>query len=73
MISQQERQQAADALFEAGRNSKPIAQVSKTWPKMEIEDSYVVQQLWADQRVQAGARVIGHKIGLTSRAMQQAT
>ena len=40
---------------------------------MEIEDSYVVQQLWADKRVQAGARVIGHKIGLTSRAMQQAT
>ena len=73
MISQQERQQAADALFEAGRTSKPIAQVSKTWPEMEIEDSYVVQQLWADKRVQAGARVIGHKIGLTSRAMQQAS
>jgi len=72
MISQQERQQAADALFEAGRTSKSIAQVSKTWPKMEIRDSYVVQQLWADKRVQAGARVIDHKIGLTSRAMRQA-
>jgi 2-oxo-hept-3-ene-1,7-dioate hydratase len=73
MISQQERQQAADALFEAGRTAQPIKQVSQTWPKMEIEDSYVVQQLWADKRVQAGARVIGHKIGLTSRAMQQAS
>ena len=73
MISQQERQHAADALFEAGRNCRPITQVSKTWPQMEIEDSYAVQQLWAEKRVAAGARVIGHKIGLTSRAMQQAS
>src|SRR3546814_6051104 len=29
--------------------------------------------MWAEKRVQAGARVIGHKIGLTSRAMQQAS
>jgi 2-oxo-hept-3-ene-1,7-dioate hydratase len=73
MITQQQRQLAADALFEAGRTCKPIAQVSKTWPEMEIEDSYVVQQLWSEKRVAAGARVIGHKIGLTSRAMQQAS
>jgi 2-oxo-hept-3-ene-1,7-dioate hydratase len=73
MISHEERRKAANALFEAGRDCKPIAQVSKTWPQMEIEDSYVVQQLWAEQRVKAGARVIGHKIGLTSRAMQQAS
>ncbi len=43
MINQQERQKAADAFFEAGRTCKPIVQVSKTWPQMEIEDSYVVQ------------------------------
>src|SRR3546814_16146225 len=73
MISQKERQQAAEALFVAGNTSKPIVQVSKTWPQMEIEDSYAVQQMWAEKRVQAGARVIGHKIGLTSRAMQQAS
>lgn len=36
---------------------------------MTIEDSYAVQQLWAEQRVQAGARVIGYTIGLTSRAL----
>lgn len=73
MISHEERQRAALALFEAGQACKPITQVSKTWPQMEIEDSYAVQQLWAEHRVKAGARVIGHKIGLTSRAMQQAS
>ncbi len=30
MISQQERQKAADTLFEAGRSCKPVVQVSKT-------------------------------------------
>src|SRR3546814_19814918 len=73
MISQKERQQAAEALFVAGNTSKPIVQVSKTWPEMEIEDSYVVQQMWSEMRIKAGARVIGHKIGLTSRAMQRAS
>ena len=73
MISLNERQKAADALFEAGNAVKLIPQVSKTWPDMEIDDAYAVQQLWAERRVKAGARVIGHKIGLTSRAMQMAS
>ncbi|MCE3274056.1 MAG: 2-oxohept-3-enedioate hydratase [Ramlibacter sp.] len=73
MISLNERQQAADALLQAGNTVKLIPQVSKTWPDMEIDDAYAVQQLWAERRVQAGARVIGHKIGLTSRAMQMAS
>lgn len=73
MLSKKERQRAADALFEADRAREPIKQVSKTWPKMEIADSYEIQQLWAQKRIQAGARIIGHKIGLTSRAMQQAS
>ena len=44
-----------------------------TWPSMEIDDAYAVQQLWAEARVKAGARIVGHKIGLTSRAMQMAS
>lgn len=73
MISQTERRQAADALLEAGRTRQPIRQVSQTWPAMEIEDAYAVQKLWADSKVAQGARIVGHKIGLTSRAMQMAS
>src|SRR4051812_8625335 len=40
---------------------------------MGIEDSYAVQALWAKRRVADGDRIVGHKIGLTSRAMQAAT
>ncbi len=73
MIDAKQRQAAADALLQAEKTRQPIQQVSKTWPDMEIEDSYAIQQLWADARVKAGARVVGHKIGLTSRAMQMAS
>ena len=73
MITETERRQAADALLEAGRTREPIRQVSQTWPAMEIEDAYAIQKLWADSKVAQGARIVGHKIGLTSRAMQMAS
>ena len=73
MINATERQNAANALLQAETDRKPIQQVSRTWPDMEIEDAYAVQQLWADAKVKSGARIVGHKIGLTSRAMQMAS
>jgi 2-oxo-hept-3-ene-1,7-dioate hydratase len=73
MINTDERRQAALALLEAERTCLPIQQVSRTWPAMELEDAYAVQRLWADERLKRGARAVGHKIGLTSRAMQMAS
>ena len=73
MINATERQNAANALLQAETDRKPIQQVSRTWPDMEIEDAYAVQQLWANAKVKSGARIVGHKIGLTSRAMQMAS
>ena len=73
MLTDDERRQGAEALQRAARERKPIPQLSRTFPHMEIEDAYRVQDLWAAARVAAGARVVGHKIGLTSRAMQMAS
>lgn len=47
-----------------------VEHFSKRFPGMTIEDGYRVSRAWVAQQVQAGAQVIGHKIGLTSRAMQ---
>lgn len=47
-----------------------VEHFSKRFPGMTIEDGYRVSRAWVAQQVQAGAKVIGHKIGLTSRAMQ---
>lgn len=48
----------------------PVEHFSKRFPGMTLQDGYRVSRAWVAQQVQAGAQVIGHKIGLTSRAMQ---
>src|SRR5919197_1207666 len=73
MLTEEQRRRGAEDILRAERERKPIQQLSKTFPDMEIEDAYRIQDLWAEGRVANGARVIGHKIGLTSRAMQMAS
>jgi 2-oxo-hept-3-ene-1,7-dioate hydratase len=73
MITEEERRAAADALLKAEIERKPIIQPSETYPNLELEDAYRIQALWAEARVAKGARIVGHKIGLTSRAMQIAS
>jgi 2-oxo-hept-3-ene-1,7-dioate hydratase len=73
MLTEEERRRGAQDLLRAERERKPIPQLSKTFAGIEIEDAYRIQDLWAEARVAAGARVVGHKIGLTSRAMQLAS
>lgn len=46
--------------------------VTRSHPQMTLEDAYAIQAAWIELRVANGATVKGHKIGLTSRAMQQA-
>jgi 2-oxo-hept-3-ene-1,7-dioate hydratase len=73
MLSEEQRRQAAQDLLRAEIQREPIAQLSKTFPDMEIVDAYRIQDLWAEARIAKGARMVGHKIGLTSRAMQMAS
>jgi 2-oxo-hept-3-ene-1,7-dioate hydratase len=62
----------ARRLDEAERTRRPIRQLSQQYPEMTIEDGYRVQRAWVALKRAAGRTVFGHKIGLTSRAMQQA-
>ena len=73
MLSPQQRQLAADALDRADLQRQVIPQVSKTYPDIELQDAYAIQDLWLQRRLDRGARLIGRKIGLTSRAMQMAS
>ena len=70
MISNADRRRAADILLAAEREAKPAPQLLATFPKLEIADSYAIQALAVAKKVKAGARLRGHKIGLTSKAMQ---
>lgn len=70
MLNEQERQDALKALLEAHRTKERCVQLSVRWPHITIDDAYAISSRLAEHRVAAGARVIGHKIGLTSKAMQ---
>ena len=73
MLTEAQRQAAAESLIKAEQTRSVIPQFSKTHPEMTLEDSYDVQRRFASLRVASGTRVIGRKIGLTSRAMQMAS
>jgi len=60
-------------LDEAERTRVQLEQFSKRHPTMTIADSYAIQREWVRLQRDAGRRMVGHKIGLTSRAMQIAS
>lgn len=70
MLTKQERDQAVADLVEAHRTKKPCLQLSTKFPHIEIEDSYAISSAMADLKITEGCEIIGHKIGLTSKAMQ---
>jgi len=63
---------AARRLLAAERDRQPIRQLSLQYPEMTIEDAYRVQRALTSAKLAEGRTVRARKIGLTSRAMQQA-
>lgn len=63
----------AARLDEAERTRTQVGHFSALHPEMTIEDGYLVQRAWVKQKLAAGRSLIGHKIGLTSRAMQRSS
>lgn len=64
--------QLAASLDEAERTQTQVDHFSIAHPEITIEDAYAIQNAWVAAKIASGRRVIGHKIGLTSRAMQRA-
>ena len=73
MLSDADRNKAADILMTAEKERRQAVQLSKTWPDITIEDSYAISSEVARRKIAAGARLIGHKVGLTSKAMQRSS
>lgn len=71
-LDETEIQEAALALFAAERTRVQIPLLSDRHPDMGMDDAYAIQAAWVRQKVDAGDAPIGWKIGLTSKAMQQA-
>jgi 2-oxo-hept-3-ene-1,7-dioate hydratase len=73
MMSEADRKKAADTLMAAEKERKQAVQLSKTWPSITMEDAYAISTEVANRKIAAGARLIGHKVGLTSKAMQRSS
>src|SRR3954453_21877471 len=73
MLSDADRKKAADILIAAEKERKQAVQLSKAWPDIAIEASYAISTEVANRKIAAGAKLIGHKVGLTSKAMQRSS
>jgi 2-oxo-hept-3-ene-1,7-dioate hydratase len=66
-------QELARRLDSAERDRSQLRHFSLEQPDITIEDAYAIQRSWVELKLAAGHMVKGHKIGLTSRAMQRAS
>src|ERR1700691_4482945 len=73
MMSEADRNKAADTLLAAEKTRQQAVQISKTWPTITMEDAYAISTEVANRKIAAGAKLIGHKVGLTSKAMQRSS
>jgi 2-oxo-hept-3-ene-1,7-dioate hydratase len=70
MLTDDQIQALAAELQHSETTRTQVEHFSKRFPGMTLQDGYRVSRAWVAIQRAAGARVIGHKIGLTSRAMQ---
>jgi len=68
-MEQHKIKQYGDALFQALVERKAIAPLTSREPGLTIEDAYHIQQHMNSRRLAHGARVVGKKIGVTSKAV----
>lgn len=73
MLPDQTLADLAAELERAHADRTVLPRITARYPEATVEDSYAVQGLWRDRRIAAGRRLVGRKIGLTSKAMQAAT
>ncbi len=71
MLTDATRREVAATLATAEADRVPIAPLRETWPELDVVDAYEIQLLNIRRRLAAGATVHGHKVGLSSEAMQQ--
>ena len=64
-------EQIARGYHTAEKQRERMRPPSVVYPGFTTEDAYAVQRKWVELKLAEGNRIKGHKIGLTSRAMQR--
>ena len=71
MLSADTRAALAAALAEAEQSRVPMGPLTAIHPDLDATDAYEIQLINIRRRLTDGALVVGHKVGLSSKAMQQ--
>ncbi|MFC3069643.1 2-keto-4-pentenoate hydratase [Phenylobacterium soli] len=71
MLDEITRTRIVDDLEGAYRTRAPLPLLTRTYPGIEVEDAYRIQEAFVARRVAGGARIAGYKVGLTSKPMQE--
>ena len=61
----------AQSLLKAYDTKQPIPPLTTSYPSITLDEAYRIQLLQIDERLNQGDIVVGKKIGLTSKVMQQ--
>ncbi|MDJ0376304.1 2-oxo-hept-4-ene-1,7-dioate hydratase [Cryobacterium sp. PH31-L1] len=73
MLDQPVIEEIVDELVAAATTRSTVPLLTTRYPDMTVDDAYAVQSLWKERGITAGRRLVGRKIGLTSKVMQVAT
>ncbi len=73
MLPQATLTELARELYQSRKTRTQLRHFSKRHPQMTIDDGYAIQREWVKLELADGRTIKGRKIGLTSRAMQQAS
>ena len=71
-LTEDDIRRAAERLHQAEKSRQQIRQISQEHPAISIAEAYAIQKAWVEIKLGEGRIVRGHKIGLTSKAMQSA-
>ena len=61
----------AELLSEAETSRRPMEPLTKVFPALDVASAYRIQQANVERRLARGEQIVGHKIGLTAKAMRR--
>ncbi|MFE7718637.1 2-keto-4-pentenoate hydratase [Nocardia rhizosphaerihabitans] len=70
MLPDAVRTQLADELARAEDDRVAVSPLVDRFPDIDVVDAYEIQLLNIQRRLKSGAKIVGHKVGLSSKAMQ---
>ncbi|MGS2808272.1 2-keto-4-pentenoate hydratase [Nocardia sp. MW-W600-9] len=71
MLPDAVRTQLADELARAEDDRVAVSPLVDRFPDIDVVDAYEIQLLNIRRRLDDGAKIVGHKVGLSSKAMQE--